>query len=117
MPATLARQEFVSSSSRWVVAQDTTIKTAHPLAQETAYESGFDALSDAQTHANLLKSLYGTKRDVYTVTVVNQKFQRRIGETLTLKSSRFGLAAGRDFIIIGVAEDATKPVTTLRVWG
>jgi len=103
-----------------VVAEDAAIKTKHLLAPELAFQGLFDAAADAQAEANRRLVLYKTRRDRFRVRVsIDTGFAPSIdlGDVVRLELSRFGLAAGKLFAVIGVTPDAARRILDLDLWG
>ena len=60
---------------------------------------------------------YDERRDFFSVTVKTQAFQIELGETAELTHSRFGLSAGKKFVVVGIAERAVVNEAVLDLWG
>jgi len=117
MPATAQFAEFVSAAQRFKSAEDASVKTRQSLAVEREVRAFFDGSADAASEATRQQSLFGAERDIYRVIVRGHQFKRALGETVTLKYPRFGLSAGKDYIVIGLREDTRLKTTELVLWG
>lgn len=92
-------------------------------ADETLSNTAYSNPAFVQTEATRQLSLWLTQRNHFSVTIrVPAVYQPRIGDTVTLQHSRFGLVNGIDMIIMGVDQLAAtqqrlRESYTLRLWG
>jgi hypothetical protein len=100
--------------------EDTAIKTAHPLAIETSYDTLLAGQSYATPEATrrltMLKAdrilLMATIRaDAVTVGLLD------LGVVVSVQINRFGLNAGRLMTIIRIEADYERNQLNLRLWG
>ena len=116
---TPARVAFLSAEWREATAEDLTVLTTHRLAPQTVEESCLSTAADADTEATRRQAVRGVKRDrlelVITLTVATAAID--LGDTINLTHSRYGLVAGKNFLVLGVATDAANESVTLQVWG
>ncbi|MGH0031743.1 MAG: hypothetical protein ACQGVC_18295 [Myxococcota bacterium] len=115
IPAAL--REFVTKDYRESVAEDATVQTGFPSAQDLTIPTLYRDESDASTEAARQLALVKLQRDRYRVKVYGQQFLRRLGETVTLQTPLYGLSAGRDCLILGIEEDTSDRSTVLELWG
>lgn len=114
----ITRSNFVREAQRFVISSDSAVKTKHKLAREREVASLLDNESEADTENDRQHALLDAKWDLYQVPVqrsVIDDYSLTLGATLTLRLARFGLTAGRDFIIGGMAtgRDADETILTL----
>jgi len=94
--------------------------TIWPDAQDETFETALDNDADADSEASRLATLFGTQRTALEITVTGQSLLRELGETITVQTDqtgRFGLANGRDLVIVGIEERAPFDATVLTLWG
>lgn len=118
---TAAQKAFVSQEWREATtSEDATVKAKHLLAVERIFSSLFDVEAAATTEASRLLDLHKVRRDRWRVGV---KWDASIAATvdlgtkLDLKISRFGLNAGKGFIVIGITNNAENDTAELDLWG
>ncbi|HUU45195.1 MAG TPA: hypothetical protein VM118_05625, partial [Acidobacteriota bacterium] len=101
------------------VKTDATVQTAHLLATEMVYDTAFTLLADATTEGDRLQALRGVKRDrfQFVVPLDDEFLALDLGSYVEIEHPRFGLSAGKTFIVIGVEPDAERKEITLEVWG
>jgi hypothetical protein len=123
---------FVTREYRDAVASDATVKTLWPNAREIVVDTPIVLKADADLEAARLLNLYKVRRimleiDVPIVYWLDPTYARDstgTGDTSVTPSaickvthSRFGLSAGRLFMIIGRAVDFRAGRLTLTIWG
>lgn len=102
---------------RYVVSEDSSVKTAHLLAADQEVYTSLDDSTDAQEESDRLLSMFKISRDVYTVKVKTQPLSRKLGEVIRLTHSRYGLSGGKLFVIVGLVEDYVSSTVEMEVWG
>jgi hypothetical protein len=115
-----ARKQWRSS-----VVSDSAVKDLHPLAVALEFETALVNESDAQSVAAQLLSLYGARRDRYRVSVqLNAALAENIdlGSIVSLKFDHFDLAAGKNFVVLGMryrslSESTVGSIVELDIWG
>lgn len=115
--ATDVYEEFTSKEYRTIVSTDSVVRGKTASLRELEFNSLLIEEADANTQLQRFKRIYGTKRTVYRVTVKNLLFRVYIGDIINLKLNRFGLDAGKNFLIVSVAEDAESGETEMELWG
>lgn len=105
--------DFLRREFRTISSVDTTIFSR----DETRVDGVLDLLVDATAEAARQLALLKVRRDVFVVTCKIQPFSVDIGDTVTLVYDRWGLDAGRDFIVIAIKESAVFNTATLTLWG
>lgn len=118
--ATAANKSLLSEAYRRVEASDATVKVAYTLSPEIEVLTQLVNQSDAQTECNRRLAIYKTRRDVYECTVrVDASLASilDIGKIVTLQVDRFGMSAGKKFLIIGVRTNMRGYQFDLTLWG
>ena len=110
----------LSQANRTVLAEDITVLDKHPLSPELERDTVLVDKTAAQTEANRLLNLYKVPREIYEV-VVHLRDELidvlEIGKELNLAYPRFGLDAGKNFVILGVEPDYQLNRARLILWG
>lgn len=104
-----------SQAYRYVTDEDASIQTSHALAEVLEKDTIIDVEANAQTEATRLLSLHGVRRDLYRIPVGWRLFKFTLGQTITLDIDRFDLP--KDFVIVGIEENAARREASLTVWG
>lgn len=119
-----ADAEFCKREYRYVTAEDATVKTQTPLAGEMELNTLLIDATAAQAEANRLLTMFKVRRDMYQLTVPLEAIRRqplpnqlRPGWVANITHSRFGLGAGRNFIVVSTQEDLDADEVQLTVWG
>jgi hypothetical protein len=116
-------RDFATNEYRRVVASDTTVWNPatqtgkHPRARDLTIDTLWNDAADAQQEVDAMLALMKADRHLYLVTMRGQQFRMRVGNTVRLVHRRFGLAAGREMVVLGVTENTTTGFTDLRLWG
>lgn len=113
----LDRKTYLATGTRKAVAQDPTIKTAHPLAVSLEVDSLLASQADAQAEAARRLALYGTRRDLLSFPVDYDRGGYEIGDVVTVQLQRFGFGGGKLFRVVGREDDFTKRQIVLTLWG
>lgn len=111
-----AATEF-ANAERTVSATDEAVLTRHKLALDAAETTLIDDPADAATEVARREALHGPSREVYRLNVFGNLFRLKLGDAVSVTSVRFGLSAGKNFAVIGLAEDAALGEITLWLWG
>lgn len=90
------------------------VKLSEPLDVETALRDE----ADAQAEATRRLALYGqTPRWVLSAVLPKALFRFWLGDVVNLSYPRYGLDAGKTFIVVGLTEDESDKTAALRLWG
>ena len=93
------------------------ILTAYPLADSTdQYNTCLQVQSDALTESSRLLTLHGTQRIVYSLDASISAFNLQLGDTVNLKSSRYGFDTGKNCLIVGNDYKISKNLVKLKLW-
>lgn len=119
MALSLTRINFVAREWREVVDTDNDVQTEYLLAPELTVTTLIDDATDAATEAARVQALRGTRRHRYefVVSLTGETIDLDLGSTIQISHDRFGLAAGKNFVVISVEPDAQKKTLRLGVWG
>jgi len=115
-----SRRAKLQKKWRETLDSNSSVETAHPLAQEEVFTTLLDSSSAASTEATRLKDLFSADREVFEVEVKTQPFQRELGDTVKLttdQTERYNLKNGANFVVIGLKEVAADNRVTMTVWG
>ncbi len=117
---TAERRAFLRQAYRSVTATDATVQTKHRLAAERAAVSLIHDAAAAQAEATRLLDLFKVRRDLLRVRVAWSTAEAALldlGAVVTLRSTRFGYAAGRQMVVVGITYDAAVRQAELVLWG
>ena len=99
---------FASVEFRTAVASSEAIKSVYLRATELTFSTLLAGEADATAEAQRRLGIYGVRRERYRVPLHASKAQGfRLGQIVTLRYPRFGLAGGKPMMIIGL--DVTLP--------
>jgi len=116
--ATEAAKAFAGEEWRTVVVKDDAVATAFLMAQELTFQSLLVNAADAQAEATRRLNLYKVKRDRYRVPLKTEYADNiNLGDIVSLRLNRFGLNAGKKFLVIGMEEDFANGTTILDIYG
>lgn len=115
---TAANAGFFNNEWRDEVASDSAVRTKHLLATALEFQTLLTSAANAATEATRRLNLYKAERDRFLVPVKSEyAVDLNVGDTITVQVDRYGMNSGRDFVIIGMTENAESGVTELDVWG
>ena len=106
-----------SSEQRWENRASTAIKSQYPAARPAEATSLLDVLANAATEADRRWNRDRTARDLYRVRTVRHVYQIQPGDTVRVAYPRFGLTAGRNFVVVGMVENSRERIAQLTLWG
>lgn len=115
-----ARKSYFSNEYRRVEASDASVKTANVLSPEMEFLTSLTSDADATTEASRLLTIYKARRDMYEVTVRVDSALASIldlGKIITMQVNRFGMSAGKKFLIIGIRNNMRGYQFDLTLWG
>jgi hypothetical protein len=113
-----ARRTYLQSARRYVFQTSADIAQFHATSKGAPLrEALFRDNSAAEAEATRLFSLYSYGRAMYEVVVKTALFSVRIGQTVRLTYHRWDLDGGKNFVVVGVTDDAIRVETTLVVFG
>lgn len=115
-----ARRAEIRNVWRSTVAEDAAVKTAHPLAPQLDFYTLLIDSTAAGTESSRRLTLYKTRRDRFAVRVALDAALAAaidLGTVVRAVHTRFGLAAGKDFRVLGLQPDARTNMLDLSLWG
>ena len=112
-----AARELYALALRFAEASDTGVLGADRLARDVVTEGFFDLEADARAEAARLLALWASGRALYRARVATGAFRFRLGQSVCVRFPRFGLEAGRCFVITGLDLDLLSDFAVLDLWG
>lgn len=113
-----AIKSFVSLDARQAVAEDATVKVRHPLAPELSFITYLADATAAAAEATRRLGIYKVRRERYQAPLKTEIAAGiDLSNVVTLRVPRFGLDAGKPFVVIGIKSDLQAGLTTLDLWG
>jgi hypothetical protein len=101
-------------------ATDAAVQTKHLLSPALTFETALSCLTDANTEAARILTLRKTRRDAIRVEAeFDDTAQAAIdlGKTVLLQYNRYGLGAGKLFLILGYQLNPRQNRAYLTLWG
>jgi len=114
------RRAWLEKPNRQTVAEDATVKAAHPLAQEIVYDTLLAGAGYAEPEAARRLGLLKDSRLIYNAAVrVDADLLAAIdlGSVVSVVLDRFGLSGGKLLRVIGIEGDYQRNQLNLRLWG
>jgi hypothetical protein len=114
------RKQFTASEYRRAQASDANVKTANLLSPELEFKTVLVNKTDAGNEAERLLAIYKQRRDVYQVTIrvdATLAAALDLGKIVQLQIERFGMSAGKKFLIIGITTNMRGYQYELTLWG
>ena len=114
------RRAYLELGTRSITDDDTSVQTAHLLSPVINRQSLMVVAANATTEAARVLTLYKTRRDFYKVVLPNEVIVTllELGNTITIKFNKFGLDAGKDFVIVAISDQSPEVnQTEIEVWG
>lgn len=102
------------------IANDAAIKTQWPRAVELEFETALQSAANAAAEATRRLNLYKVRRDTLSLRArLSDTLAGTIdlGSTLVLAVPRFGMTAGKAFIVTGIRTDLRNNIFELTLWG
>ncbi len=116
----------VSASNRLLYGQPYQVKTAVNTSVLSDYllatdppvvESPFYSSADASTEASRLLSAFSVQRQMFRLKVKTIGHTVYLGQAVNVTWPRFELDNGKQFVIVGIAEDCGSREITFTLWG
>jgi hypothetical protein len=108
-------------AAEWLEAKaiDAAVQTVHLLAPQLDWDSLLAIESDAQAEATRRLTLRKVRRDPFVLVVpLDDTFAAvDLGNVVNFVHARYGLSAGKLFVVLGVAPDVANRAVTFWVWG
>lgn len=96
--------------------EDGAVATASLLATTETLDSALDIQAEALALAQNRISLFGPARRTMTATVPFTP-GLTVGQTVRLQIARYGLGAGKNFVVLSLDPDASAKTHEMKVWG
>ncbi|MBL4800748.1 MAG: hypothetical protein JKY45_02570 [Emcibacter sp.] len=117
MPANPARISQITQAARAATQSDASVKVLSLGARDVEVVSALYDYGAATTEVTRQFDLMKVARNIYQITLIQQNGQCQVGQSITVKYPRFGLADGKVFMITGVSEQWGRGLTILTLWG
>lgn len=117
---TAARRAWLAQAQRTTSADDATVKARDKLAGEMQRDTLIVAEANASAEAARLLALYKVRRDTFKVRArlsADEVEAIDLGQVVRLTWHRYGLAAGRLFVVTGLRQDFERDVVEVTLWG
>ncbi|WP_029458263.1 phage head spike fiber domain-containing protein [Solidesulfovibrio alcoholivorans] len=112
------RVDWLGKDFREVRAEDLTTLANHPLACEIQVTTYITNQTDALAEAKRLLAYYSDRLDRFSFKVpMSEAATLVIGDVVAIQYARFGLDAGKNFILVGITETHEIGTATLEVLG
>lgn len=112
------RNRLKQEYARTDPAENSALRTKHPLSKEFVATTLLRSASAAATERDRLASLYQTEREVVVCPLsVTIAYQVALNDTITVESERFGWSSGKAFRVIGRIHEYAASKVTLILWG
>lgn len=118
-------RNFVTREWRFVKAEDAAVKAAWPNAVELVIYTSLTNSVQAQAEVTRLLNMFKQRRDMFRMQVRGHSIRAQTasyrkfhpGFIASVKHPRFGLAVGKEFVILGIEENLDDDVVDLLIWG
>lgn len=117
---TAARRAWLAESARTATAEDATVKNRYKLAGELRRETLLTTQANAEAEAARLLALYKVRRDTFKVRArlsAEEVEEIDLGQVVRLTWGRYGLSAGRLFVVTGLRQDFERDAVEMTLWG
>ena len=109
-----------SEEWRTVTANDAAVKTQWPKAVEIEFHTHLTTAADASAEATRRWNIYKVRRDTLTARVKLPDALAAVidlGKTVVVQVPRFGMTAGKPYIVTGIRTDLRNNTFDLTLWG
>lgn len=114
------RKGYLAQEYRRVEASDAAVKTANATSPELEFPTVLVSATDAAAEASRRLTIYKTRRDMLQVGVRVDSALASVldlGKIVTLQLARYGLGAGKKFLVLGLRTDMQGRRFDLTLWG
>lgn len=114
------RKTFLASEYRRTETSDSAVLTANLTSPELEFNTHLVSASDAAAEAARRLTMYKTRRDFYEVTLRVDAALAAVldlGKIVTLQVNRYGMSAGKKFLIVGIRTQMRGYLFDLTLWG
>ena len=110
-------RDFAQEEFRQIILETSAIKTVSASSVEKSFNTLILNQADALDLSSKIKTLFGARRKLYTVSIKSIYSTLEIGDTITIKVNRFNLDNGQDFLVVGIGRDVETNTIELELWG
>ena len=115
---TQARRQFLKTERRYGFASNSAVALYHGAAGVApSRESFWLTQAEAENEAERLSDFYSYGRAMYSVIIKDALFSIEIGQVARITYNRFDLDAGKNFLIVGIEDDADRVQTEVTCFG
>ena len=117
---TVAEKARMAEEYRRAIVTDAATKTANAYSPELVFDTQLMAEADAIAEATRRRALYGSRRDMLQLRVRLEATLAAaidLGQIITVTLPRYGMSAGKKFLIVGIRTDMQNNIFDLTVWG
>ena len=115
---TQTRRTYLQSERRFSYVQSPSIAEFHATSHGAPLrDSFFASAAVAAAEAQRLLGLYSYGRALYEIVVKTALFSVHIGQVVRITYHRWDMDGGKNYVVVGVSDDADSVETTLLVFG
>ena len=117
---TAARRAWLAEAVRTAPAEDAAVKNRYKLAGELRRDTLLVTQANADAESARLLALYKVRRDTFKVRARLSAAEVEnidLGQVVRLTWPRYGLAAGRLFVVTGLRQDFERDAVEVTLWG
>jgi hypothetical protein len=117
---TAARRAVIGTEYREQRAENAAVRLQFLLAAEESVDTLLTSATDAANEASRRQALHGVHRDFFDVVVPAEMLTGaapKLTAVVQLTNARFGLSAGRLFLLLGTRLELARNRATLTLWG
>lgn len=114
------RKEFLTSEFRRAESSDSSVLTANLTSPEIEFDTYLVNAADAATEVARRLTIYKARRDVIEISIrvdADVAASLDLGKIVTLQLNRYGMSAGKKFLIVGIRTDLGGNLFDLTLWG
>lgn len=114
------RKGYLAQEYRRIEASDSAVLTANLTSPEVEFLTTLVSAADASAEASRRLTIYKSRRDMLQVKVRVDPALASVldlGKIVTVQLARYGLSAGKKFLIIGIRTDMRGRLFDLTLWG
>jgi len=117
---TAARRAWLAEAVRTTAAEDAAVKNRYKLAGELRRDTLLVTQANADAEAARVLALYKVRRDTFKVRArlsAEEVDGIDLGQVVRLTWHRYGLSAGRLFVVTGLRQDFERDAVEVTLWG
>ena len=115
---TQTRRTYSQSERRFAYVQSSSIAEFHATSHGAPLRNSFfSSAAVAAAEAQRLLGLYAYGRALYEIVVKNALFSVHIGQVVRITYRRWEMDGGKNYVVVGIDDDADSVETTLLVFG